>query len=162
MIERLIITTIQKLNYVIRRFAGKEDTPRYKKLIKLKFAFVVDECHRAVSQQKKKELELFFRNSLWYGFTGTPIFAENSRYGIGNKVYTTKAQYGEALHEYTVKNAIHDKAVLGFQVEYKSTIPEMEMDAIVKHYNPSLDVRRMTAEERKIRFLKITIKMLVI
>lgn len=75
----VIVTTIQKLNHVMRRFYGKEITKRYQLLSQLKVAFVVDECHRAVTPQKQEELKEFFVQSLWYGFTGTPIFAENAR-----------------------------------------------------------------------------------
>ena len=128
----VIITTIQKLNVVMRRFANKEGTKRYNQLTQLKIAFVVDECHRAVSPAKKQEIEEFFVYSLWYGFTGTPIFAENAKTVVGNLPRTTEQQYGERLHEYTVKEAIHDDAVLGFQVEYKSTFSEEELDRTIQ------------------------------
>lgn len=147
----VIITTIQKLNYVMRRFEGKEDTPRYKNLSSTRLAFVVDECHRAVSPQKKVEIERFFRNTLWYGFTGTPIFSENAKQILGNLARTTKEQYGELLHEYTVKDAIHDNAVLGFQVEYKSTIPEYELDALIRSINPTLDPNSLSLIEKEKR-----------
>ncbi len=127
----VIVTTIQKLNYVMKRYRGKEETKNYQKLTQLKVAFVVDECHRAVSSQKKQELEQFFVFSLWYGFTGTPIFAENAKQAMGNLPRTTNQQYGRRLHEYTVKEAIHDKAVLGFQVEYNSTLSEEELDQTI-------------------------------
>ncbi|MBZ2148875.1 DEAD/DEAH box helicase family protein [Streptococcus gordonii] len=87
-----------------------------------KTIFVVDECHRAVTPQMQKEIKAYFRNSLWYGFTGTPIFKENKRKQVGDLAQTTHQQYGERLHEYTVKEAIHDEAVLGFKVDYRNTI----------------------------------------
>lgn len=127
----LVVTTIQKLNHVMKRFADQEGTKRYEKLIQLRLAFVVDECHRAVSPAKKREIEEFFIYSLWYGFTGTPIFAENAKQVVGDLPRTTQQQYGECLHEYTVKEAIHDKAVLGFQIEYKSTFSEEELDKVI-------------------------------
>ena len=71
-------------------------------------AFVVDECHRAVTPQTQKDIKGFFHNSLWYGFTGTPIFKENKRKQLGDLAQTTHQQYGERLHEYTVKEAIQD------------------------------------------------------
>ena len=85
-------------------------------------AFVVDECHRAVTPQTQKEIKAYFKNSLWYGFTGTPIFKENKRKQVGDLAQTTHQQYGDRLHEYTVKEAIHDGAVLGFKVDYRNTI----------------------------------------
>ena len=88
----------------------------------LRVAFVVDECHRAVTPQMQKEIKAYFKNSLWYGFTGTPIFKENKRNQVGDLAQTTHQQYGDRLHEYTVKEAIHDGAVLGFKVDYRNTI----------------------------------------
>ena len=55
--------------------------------------------------------------SLWFGFTGTPIFAENKREALGNLARTTEELYGPVLHKYTIKEAIHDGAVLGFQIQ---------------------------------------------
>ena len=69
-----------------------------------------------------KEIKAYFKNSLWYGFTGTPIFKENKRKQVGDLAQTTHQQYGDRLHEYTVKEAIHDGAVLGFKVDYRNTI----------------------------------------
>ena len=96
----------------------KEGTPEYDKIKNLKIAFVVDECHRAVTPGMKRELERFFGHSLWYGFTGTPRFAENPYPQKGDLPRTTEELYGERLHKYTIQNAIHDNAVLGFQVEH--------------------------------------------
>lgn len=131
----VVVTTIQKLNHVMKRMKDKEDTKRYQKLSRLKVAFVVDESHRAVTPQKQNKLSEFFIRSLWYGFTGTPIFAENARAELGNLARTTEEQYGPRLHEYTVKEAIHDKAVLGFQVEYKSTMSRAEVDDLLVTLN---------------------------
>lgn len=106
----------------MKRAKTNPEKTDYKKLKGLNLAFIVDECHRAVSPEKQLEINRFFPNALWYGFTGTPIFAENAKASSGNLPKTTEEQYGERLHEYTVKEAIHDKAVLGFQVEYLTTI----------------------------------------
>src|SRR5699024_5717769 len=132
--RNVIITTIQKLNIVMKRYASKAGTKQYEKLTNLKLAFVVDECHRAVTPQKKQQIDAFFRQSLWYGFTGTPIFAENKKATIGDLPQTTEEQYGECLHKYTVKEALSDNAVLGFQVEYKSTLSEYELNRILQKY----------------------------
>lgn len=115
--RQVIVTTIQKLHILITKKL-KEETPEYRKIKNLRIAFVVDECHRAVSPGKKRELERFFNRSLWYGFTGTPRFAENPYPQKGDLPRTTEDLYGERLHKYTIQNAIHDKAVLGFQVEH--------------------------------------------
>ncbi len=115
--RQAIVTTIQKLHRLITKRL-KEDTPEYSKIKNLKIAFVVDECHRAVTPGTKRELERFFGNSLWFGFTGTPRFAENPYPQMGDLPRTTEELYGKVLHKYTIQNAIHDNAVLGFQVEH--------------------------------------------
>ena len=115
--RQVIVTTIQKLQRLITKRL-EEGTPEYNKIKNLRIAFVVDECHRAVTPGTKRELERFFRNSLWYGFTGTPRFAENPYPQMGDLPRTTEELYGERLHKYTIQNAIHDNAVLGFQVEH--------------------------------------------
>ena len=74
--------------------------------------------NRAVTPKTKRELEKFFGRSLWYGFTGTPRFAENPYPQMGDLARTTEELYGKRLHKYTIQNAIHDNAVLGFQVEH--------------------------------------------
>lgn len=150
----VVVTTIQKLNHVMKRVEGNETTPRYKKLKQLHVAFVVDECHRAVSPQKKKEIEQFFYQPLWYGFTGTPIFAENAKQAMGNLARTTEEQYGSRLHEYTVKEAIHDKAVLGFQIEYKSTFSNDELDDLVLKIDPEADLSLLSEQEKEVKIPK--------
>ncbi len=123
--RQVIVTTIQKLHRLIT-WKLKEDTLEYKKIKNLKIAFVVDECHRAVTPGTKRELGRFFGNSLWFGFTGTPRFAENPYPQLGDLPRTTEELYGKVLHKYTIQNAIHDNAVLGFQVEHNG--PKNVMD----------------------------------
>ena len=112
--RRVVVTTIQKMNAMIRQFDEGRHQKVYDRIKNLKVAFVVDECHRAVTPERKRHLEKFFTNSLWYGFTGTPIFSENKREQKGDLAQTTEEQYGSCLHEYTVKEAIHDRAVPWF------------------------------------------------
>ena len=114
--RQMIVTTRQKMQTMVNKRL-KEGTKQYEKIRSLRVAFVVDECHRAVTPQTKRDLERFFANSLWYGFTGTPIFEENKYEQKGDLPQTTKQLYGECLHSYTIKEAIHDEAVLGFMVE---------------------------------------------
>lgn len=115
--RQVIVTTIQKMQILISKRL-QEGTTEYSKIKNLKIAFVVDECHRAVTPKTKRELEKFFGRSLWYGFTGTPRFAENPYPQMGDLARTTEELYGKRLHKYTIQNAIHDNAVLGFQVEH--------------------------------------------
>lgn len=123
-----IVTTIQKLQNIIRRCTDEDASPKYQKLkdqmSKKTIAFIVDECHRAVTPESKRVIEKFFNRSLWYGFTGTPIFDENKRLQKGDLPRTTAGMYGrpkdpnkKCLHAYTIKEAIGDGAVLGFKVQ---------------------------------------------
>lgn len=114
--RQMIVTTRQKMQVMINRRL-KEGTKEYNKIRTLKVAFVVDECHRAVTPQTKRDIERFFNNSIWFGFTGTPIFEENKYEQKGDLPQTTEELYGPCLHSYTIKEAIHDGAVLGFNVE---------------------------------------------
>ena len=126
--RQVIVTTIQKMQILISKRL-QEGTPDFDKIKNLRIAFVVDECHRAVTPKTKRELERFFGRSLWYGFTGTPRFAENPYPQMGDLPRTTEELYGKCLHSYTIQNAIHDKAVLGFQVEHngpKNMTDEMD------------------------------------
>ena len=129
--RQVIVTTIQKMQILISKRL-QEGTSEYSKIKNLKIAFVVDECHRAVTPKTKRELERFFGRSLWYGFTGTPRFAENPYPQMGDLPRTTEELYGKRLHKYTIQNAIHDNAVLGFQVEHngpKSITDETDASA---------------------------------
>lgn len=139
--KRVIVTTRQKMQALFKRIAQDQEQKRlYRKLKDVKLAFIVDECHRAVSPDQKNEIDAFFTKNppLWYGFTGTPIFAENAREAKGNNARTTEQQYGKCLHKYTIKDAIRDKAVLGFQVEEESNVSEdadeSDTDARNKEY----------------------------
>ncbi len=111
--RQVIVTTIQKLQRLITKRL-QEGTPEYNNIKNLRIAFVVDECHRAVTPVMKN-WQRFFGKSLWYGFTGTPRFSENPYPKMGDLPRTTDELYGERLHRYTIQNAIHDNAVLGFQ-----------------------------------------------
>ena len=140
--RQMIVTTRQKMQIMISKRL-KEGTKDYEKIKSLKIAFVVDECHRAVTPETKRNLERFFNNSLWYGFTGTPIFEENKYEKKGDLPQTTEQLYGECLHSYTIKEAIHDEAVLGFMVENLGPKNEDASDSVFEseaHMRKVLDV----------------------
>jgi len=126
----VIITTRQKLEAALR-YAQKQEaekgTQRFQKLIGQHIVFVVDECHRALSAEGMLAIKGFFPNSTWFGFTGTPIFNENKKQAQGQLARTTRDQYGEILHTYTIKNALEDGSVLGFQVEHEDTIEPVSL-----------------------------------
>lgn len=109
----IIVTTIQKLNNAISK-------PYYlKQMEKIKdkrIVFIFDECHRTQFGETHAKINEFFTNKQFFGFTGTPIFADNAI-----KYRTTKDLFDDCLHKYTIKEAIDDENVLGFSVEYYST-----------------------------------------
>jgi len=125
----IIITTIQKLSFAIRECRDTENN-QFEKLKGEHIVFIVDECHRAVSDKEMKEIKKFFPMSTWFGFTGTPIFEENQKSEMGTYARTTYDQYGDLLHAYTTKNAMDDKSVLDFQVEYHSLMSEEEEERL--------------------------------
>lgn len=140
--RQMIVTTIQKLQIMIKRRL-KEGDRAYQKIRNLRIAFVVDECHRAVTPGTKRKIEEFFSRSLWYGFTGTPITDENPYEKKGDLPQTTKQLYGECLHSYTIKEAIHDEAVLGFMVENLGPKENVEDSAVFEsetHMRQVLDI----------------------
>lgn len=108
--SKIIITTIQKLNTAITKdYYNKHlQEVRNKKVV-----MIFDECHRSHFGDSHKNIVRFFNNLQIFGFTGTPIFVENSKQDI-----TTKEVFGECLHKYLIKDAIADENVLGFLVEY--------------------------------------------
>lgn len=142
----VVVTTVQKLNYMINNRDKLLTDSQVNKLRKLEIAFVIDECHRAISPSQQNILKKFFINSLWYGFTGTPIFAENKKAAVGDLSQTTEEQFGKRLHEYTVKEAIGDGAVLGFQVENMDMIGESVYE-IVANVKPDMDVYKYERED---------------
>lgn len=130
--RNVIVTTRQKLQTIFKRMeSSTEIAKKYEKLKDLRLAFIVDECHRAVTPAQKRELDRFFnRQPLWYGFTGTPIFAENARSENGQDARTTEQLYGPILHKYTIEDAIHDKKVLGFKIDNEGSSNQTDNDQI--------------------------------
>ncbi|MDR1000099.1 MAG: HsdR family type I site-specific deoxyribonuclease [Clostridiales bacterium] len=138
----IIITTIQKLSRAIRECRETENN-KFEKLKGEHIVFIVDECHRAVSDKEMKGIKKFFPRSTWFGLTGTPIFEENKKTDMGTYARTTYDQYGKLLHAYTTKNAMDDKSVLDFQVEYHSLMNPEEEERVyiskIKEQFPNTD-----------------------
>ncbi len=108
--RKLIVTTVQKLDLAIGREAYLQ---QFAELADKKVVIIFDECHRSQFGQTHARIKQFFKKAQLFGFTGTPIFAENNVGGV-----TTKDVFDECLHKYIITNAISDKNVLGFAVEY--------------------------------------------
>jgi len=116
---RIIITTIQKLDRFIGRNSGHTIFDGHVVLI-------FDECHRSQFGDMHAAITKTFKNYNLFGFTGTPIFAMNASTGGRPDLKTTAQAFGEKLHTYTIVNAIADKNVLPFKVDYVSTVREAE------------------------------------
>ena len=124
--KKIILTTIQKLNTAVKKdyYSKRIESMRNKKVV-----MIFDECHRSHFGECHKNIVHFFRNLQIFGFTGTPIFAENAKQDL-----TTHDVFGECLHKYMIKDAIADENVLGFLVEY---------------YNGKLDANEMSDTRMK-------------
>jgi len=116
---RIIITTIQKLD----RFIGKNSGHT---IFDEHIVLIFDECHRSQFGDMHAAITKTFKNYNLFGFTGTPIFAMNASAGGRPDLKTTEQAFGEKLHTYTIVNAIGDKNVLPFKVDYVSTVREAE------------------------------------
>ncbi|MDM1717950.1 type I restriction endonuclease subunit R [Acinetobacter towneri] len=113
--DKLIVTTIQKLNRAISndRYAEYIDYLKDKKVV-----FIFDECHRSQFGDTHQNIKKFFSNAQMFGFTGTPIFEKNSQSKAGLKL-TTDYLFNECLHKYVIVDAIRDRNVLQFQIDYR-------------------------------------------
>jgi len=116
---RIIITTIQKLDRFIGRNKGHTIFDGH-------IVLIFDECHRSQFGEMHAAIVKAFKNYHLFGFTGTPIFAVNASSGGRPQFKTTEQAFGEKLHTYTIVDAIADKNVLPFKVDYVSTIREAE------------------------------------
>jgi len=111
---KLILTTIQKLNNAIN---NQRFLPQIAHLQEQKVVFIFDECHRSQFGDTHQNIKNFFKNCQMFGFTGTPILAENASGSVGHQ-RTTKDLFGECLHKYVIVDAIKDENVLRFAVDY--------------------------------------------
>jgi type I restriction enzyme R subunit len=116
---RIIITTIQKLDLFIGRNSGHAIFDGH-------IVLIFDECHRSQFGDMHAAIIKTFKNYHLFGFTGTPIFAMNASSGGRLDLKTTEQAFGEKLHTYTIVDAIADKNVLPFKVDYVSTVHEAE------------------------------------
>ena len=119
---RIIITTIQKLSTFIKKNAGHPVADQ-------QIVIIFDECHRSQFGDMHLAITKFFKQYYLFGFTGTPIFAVNAGVSKCPTLRTTAQAFGEQLHTYTIVDAINDKNVLPFRVDYIKTMEkEPEID----------------------------------
>ena len=167
--DKVIVTTIQKLGLALDE-SGKQNKkkiekgiPTYKErlapLSDKRVVFIFDECHRSQFGENHKSIKEFFPNAQLFGFTGTPIFEQNATYktidGTQASYKTTKDVFQKELHSYTITNAIDDRNVLRFHIDYfkpdgKVTIGSdlhklAVANAIVNKHDKATNSRRFNA-----------------
>ena len=133
---RIIITTIQKLATFIKKNAGHS-------VFDKRVVIIFDECHRSQFGDMHQAITKYFKKYNLFGFTGTPIFAVNAGVSKNPTLRTTEQAFGDQLHAYTIVDAINDKNVLPFRVDYIKT-----MDA-----EPDIDDKEVWDINREKAFL---------
>ena len=133
---KIIITTIQKLATFIKKNAGHS-------VFDKRIVIIFDECHRSQFGDMHQAITKYFKKYDLFGFTGTPIFAVNAGVGKNPNLRTTEQAFGTRLHTYTIVDAINDKNVLPFRVDYIKT-----MDA-----EPDIDDKEVWDINREKAFL---------
>ena len=129
--NKIIVTTIQKLNNLMK---SENDLAIYQKQV----VFIFDEAHRSQFGEAQKNLKKKFKKYYQFGFTGTPIFAQNA---LGSE--TTSSVFGRELHSYVITDAIRDEKVLKFKVDYNDVRPQF------KGIETEIDEKRLSAAENK-------------
>lgn len=117
--SKIIITTIQKLSVLIKK-------NKYHQIYDKHIVIIFDECHRSQFGDMHTAITSKFKKYYFFGFTGTPIFAANSNSGGRIDLKTTEQAFGAKLHTYTIVDAITDRNVLPFRIDYISTMKEQE------------------------------------
>lgn len=133
--NKIIVTTIQKLNNLIKK---ENDLAIYQKQV----VFIFDEAHRSQFGEAQKNIKNKFKKFYQFGFTGTPIFPENA---LG--AHTTASVFGRELHSYVITDAIRDEKVLKFKVDYNDVRPQF------KGIEAELDEKKLSAAENKAALL---------
>lgn len=125
---RILVTTIQKLACFIKKNKGHEVYAQH-------CVIIFDECHRSQFGEMHASITKHFKNYHLFGFTGTPIFADNAGSGRNFNLRTTEQAFGDKLHTYTIVDAIRDENVLPFRVDYIQTIRERDQYEDQKVYD---------------------------
>lgn len=156
--DKVIVTTIQKLGLALNPSPNNKYYQRLERLRNKRIVFIFDECHRSQFGENHAAIKNFFPKAQLFGFTGTPIFEENSHVVRVNgqiaECVTTEDVFQKCLHEYTITNAINDNNVLRFKVEYygnktadgKKNAKPLSKNQIVAHILDNHD--KLTAQRR--------------
>lgn len=143
---RIIITTIQKLDNFISRNKGH-------KVFDSHVVLVFDECHRSQFGDMHTSITKSFKKYHIFGFTGTPIFADNAGSGKNVNLRTTPQAFGDKLHTYTIVDAINDGNVLPFRIDYINTIKD-KTDGTDKQVSAIETEKELQAPERITEIVK--------
>ena len=136
---KLIVTTIQKLNTAISK---SQYLSKMEKLKEERIVFIFDECHRSQFGETHNKIKSFFNNYQMFGFTGTPIFADNAvKNELGKR--TTKELFGECLHKYVITDAIKDENVLKFSIEYVGRYKQKESATAIDIEVEDIDTKEL-------------------
>ena len=138
--SKIIITTIQKLSILVGKY---KNHAIYSKPV----VIIFDECHRSQFGEMHAAIRKSFKKYFLFGFTGTPIFAVNASSSGRFDLSTTEQVFGDKLHTYTIVDAINDKNVLPFRIDYVSTMREEENIQDQKVYNIDRE-RALSSPER--------------
>ena len=157
--DKVIVTTIQKLGLALDPKNNRNYKERLEPLRNKRVVFIFDECHRSQFGENHNAIKTFFENAQLFGFTGTPIFEENATYktieGQTASYKTTTDVFQKELHSYTITNAIEDKNVLRFHIDYFNSNTKLDttslshkmavIDAILKKHDKATHHRRFNA-----------------
>jgi len=159
----IVVTTTFKLNSLVKELEEAHDDS----LADKKIVFIIDEAHRTTMGQMMGTIKSYFKkNGLFFGFTGTPLFDENKIKGKVNEksevINTTQKLFGPKLHQYTIDEAIADKNVLGFHVDYINTGEFKSYDdlreqlaEIIKEEHPELGDREVEREVQEMSEVEV-------
>lgn len=143
---KLIVTTIQKLNTAISKLKYE------KKMADLKdkrIIFIFDECHRSQFGDTHNRIKEYFNNAQMFGFTGTPIFADNANKNeLGKR--TTKDLFEDCLHKYVITDAIKDENVLKFSVEYVGRYKQKDTATEIDIEVEDIDTQELMEDEKRL------------
>ena len=143
---KLIVTTIQKLNTAISK---SQYLNKMEKLKDERLVFIFDECHRSQFGETHNRIKSFFNNFQMFGFTGTPIFADNAvKNELGKR--TTKELFGECLHKYVITDAIKDENVLKFSIEYVGRYKQKESATAIDIEVEDIDTKELMEAPKRL------------
>lgn len=148
---KLIVTTIQKLNTAIykTRYLKQMQGVKNENIV-----FIFDECHRSQFGDTHERITDFFTNAQLFGFTGTPIFADNAvKNSLGKR--TTKDLFEQCLHKYVITDAIRDENVLKFSVEYYNVIKRktQSLEAAADEEVEAIDTQEVLNSEKRLNLI---------